>query len=110
MNMITDAFEQKIAEILRNLLLIEDDIELNPTEDLVSQIGLDSIEAFDAVAALHEIIGQAIPTDFNPKVSNSIRLLAEYIKTRFGQEGIDKIMAIDATALSANANDDALAA
>ncbi|MFO3795767.1 MAG: phosphopantetheine-binding protein [Anaerolineales bacterium] len=102
------ALEEKVTEILRALLKIEDDISLDVSADLVQQIGLDSIEAFDAVATVHEIIGQPIPNNFNPKVSNSIRLLAEYIQQEFGQEGAQKVLAADVADLLLNQEDDAL--
>jgi acyl carrier protein len=99
--------EQKIVAILRKLLMIEDDIELNPKADLVQQIGLDSIEAFDAVAVLHEIIGQAIPPTFNPKTSNSVERLSLYVLEQFGEEAAQKIIAVDVEELNM-AEDDSL--
>ncbi len=101
----SDALENKIAEILRSLLMIEDDIDLSVTADLVQQIGLDSIEAFDAVATVHEIIGQPIPNDFNPKVSNSIRLLAQYVRQQFGDAAVEKVLAVDPQSLAQQADD-----
>lgn len=100
--------EQKIVTILRKLLMIEDDIELNPKDDLVQQIGLDSIEAFDAVAVLHEIIGQSIPPTFNPKTSNSVELLSLYVLQQFGEEAARKIIDVNVDELSMAEADDSL--
>ncbi|MRV75691.1 hypothetical protein GJ700_28635 [Duganella sp. FT92W] len=102
------ALEQKIADILRKLLMIEDDIVLDVKADLVGQIGLDSIEAFDAVATLHEILGESIPTTFNPKASNSIDLLSTYIFQQFGDTGVGKILAVDIDELNMADADDSL--
>ena len=102
------ALETKVTEILRTLLKIEDDIDLDVSADLVQQIGLDSIEAFDAVATVHEIIGQPIPNNFNPRISNSIRLLAQYIHQEFGDIGVQKVLATDVAELFLNQEDDAL--
>ena len=100
--------EQKVAAILRKMLSIEDDIVLDVNADLVQQIGLDSIEAFDAVATLHEIIGEAIPNTFNPKISNSIGLLSEYVTQQFGQAGVDKLLAVNVDELDLSLSDDEL--
>jgi acyl carrier protein len=102
------ALEQKIADILRKLLMIEDDIVLDVKADLVGQIGLDSIEAFDAVATLHEILGESIPITFNPKASNSIDLLGSYIHEQFGETGVNKILAVDIDSLNMAEEDDSL--
>jgi len=94
------ALEIKLTAILRHILLIEGDVALVADAELVQQIGLDSIEAFDAVATLHEIIGQPIPTDFNPRVSNSIRLLAQYIEQQFGEPGVQRILEVDVNTIA----------
>lgn len=103
-----NAIELKISQLLRRLLVIEDDIDLDVEADLVQQIGLDSIEAFDAVATVHEIIGQPIPNDFNPKVSNSVRLLAKYVQDQFGDAGVQKVLAVDIDAIVSPEADEAL--
>lgn len=102
------ALELKLTTILRHILLIEDDVALAADAELVQQIGLDSIEAFDAVATLHEIIGQPIPTDFNPRVSNSIRLLAEYIERQFGEPGVQRILEVDVNSIAQSSADELL--
>lgn len=99
--------EAKLTAILRHILMIEDDVELAADAELVQQIGLDSIEAFDAVATMHEIVGQPIPTDFNPKVSNSIRRLAGYIAQQFGDAGVQRILEVDIASIAqASASDE----
>lgn len=100
--------EQKVAAILRKMLSIEDDIVLDVNADLVQQIGLDSIEAFDAVATLHEIIGEAIPNTFNPKISNSIGLLSEYVIQQFGEAGVAKLLTVNVDELDLSLSDDEL--
>lgn len=102
------ALETKLTAILRHILLIEDDVALAADAELVQQIGLDSIEAFDAVATMHEIIGQPIPTDFNPKVSNSIRRLAQYIEQQFGEPGVQRILEVDVNTIAQAAADEEL--
>lgn len=103
-----DQLETQITAILRNLLLIEDDITIDPNSDLVRQVGLDSIEAFDAVATIHEIIGKSIPNDFNPKISNSIHLLAQYVINQFGDSGVQKILEIDPASLRDQSQQDSI--
>lgn len=103
-----EALDRKIADILRKLLMIEDDIDLDVKADLVQQVGLDSIEAFDAVATLHEILGESIPTTFNPRTSNSISLLSQYIFDQFGIDGVRKVLLVNVDELNMVDSDDNL--
>lgn len=94
-NTLTTAFEEKTKVFLTKLLKLDDDIDLKLDADLIQQIGLDSIEAFDAVATMHELLDVAIPDDFSPKVVNSIRSLCGYVQTRFGQTAVERFLALD---------------
>ena len=67
------ALEHKLTTILRHILLIEDDVALAADAELVQQIGLDSIEAFDAVATLHEIIGHIRPAAQTARECSEVR-------------------------------------
>lgn len=89
------AFEQKTKKFLIKLLKLDDDIDLQVDGDLIKQIGLDSIEAFDAVASLHELLDVAIPDTFNPKVANSIRDLSRYVLETFGPDTAQLFIDID---------------
>ena len=60
------ALEDKLSAFLVKLLKLGPDVSLTPEGDLIQQIGMDSIEAFDAVATLHELLEAAIPDDFDP--------------------------------------------
>lgn len=88
-------FEAKTQAFLIKLLRLGDDIQLRVDEDLIKQIGLDSIEAFDAVASMHELLDVTIPDTFNPKVANSIRALSTYVLDTFGPEVARRFLAVD---------------
>lgn len=90
-----EAFEQKTKAFIIKLLKLGEDIDLKVDIDLVQQIGLDSIEAFDAVATMHELIGVAIPDDFNPRVVSTIRGLSRYVLDHYEKTAIDRFLALD---------------
>jgi acyl carrier protein len=73
---ISEAMEAKTTAFLMKLMKLGNDVHIDPTAELTEQIGLDSIEAFDAIATLHELLDLPIPDDLNPKVVNSIRSLS----------------------------------
>ncbi|HEY1256652.1 MAG TPA: phosphopantetheine-binding protein [Terracidiphilus sp.] len=77
-----------------------DDVQLDVDADLVNQIGIDSIEAFDAVASFHELLDLPIPDDFNPRMANSIRNLAAYLINTHGEEAAERFLALDLDAVA----------
>jgi acyl carrier protein len=91
----TAALESKIGAFLRKLLKLGDDVPLDAEADLVQQIGLDSIEAFDAVASFHELLNLPIPDDFNPRTANSIHNLSNYLMDRFGPDAAERFLDLD---------------
>lgn len=103
---LSDAFEQKTKAFIIKLLKLEEDIDLKVDVDLVQQIGLDSIEAFDAVATMHELIGVAIPDDFNPRVISTIRGLSQYVLDHYEKAAIDHFLALDLNTVSSIRKDE----
>lgn len=101
---------ERVEEIIRATLELGDDVVISPDANLVSEIGLDSIEAFESVAALHEILGARIPDDLDPKVLGTIREIAAYMFNKYDAEKIDAFMEIDIAArIASMRNDDELA-
>ena len=101
-----DAFEQKTKAFIIKLLKLEEGIDLKVEVDLVQQIGLDSIEAFDAVATMHELIGVAIPDDFNPRVISTIRDLSHYVLEHYDKAAIERFLALDLNTVASIRKDD----
>ncbi|AXE35903.1 hypothetical protein DK843_17285 [Chromobacterium phragmitis] len=95
------ALEDKLRAFLVRLLKLDEDQPLPADADLIQQIGLDSIEAFDAIATLHELLDAVIPENFNPKVVNSIRTLARYVLDAFGDEAARRFVALDLETVTA---------
>ncbi|WP_168194876.1 phosphopantetheine-binding protein [Chromobacterium phragmitis] len=95
------ALEDKLRAFLVRLLKLDEDQPLPADADLIQQIGLDSIEAFDAIATLHELLDAVIPENFNPKVVNSIRTLARYVLDAFGDEAVRRFVALDLETVTA---------
>ncbi len=89
------ALEDKLSAFLVKLLKLGPDVSLTPEGDLIQQIGMDSIEAFDAVATLHELLEAAIPDDFDPRVVSTVRGLATYVSSSFGTDMVKRFLAMD---------------
>ncbi len=92
---VRDALEKKLEAFIIHVLKLADDVKIDPEKNLIEQIGLDSIEALDALATLHELIGVSIPNQFNLKTLESLRSLANYILTQFGPEAAQRFLALD---------------
>jgi acyl carrier protein len=89
------ASEAKLRDFIRAVLKLGDDVEIEPDVSLIEQIGLDSIEAFDAVATLHELLGVSIPDDFDPKATATLRSLGQYLIDRFGTGVAQRLLELD---------------
>lgn len=100
------AFEDKLSAFIRRGLKLGDDVVIAADVDLGAQIGLDSIEAFDAVATLHELMQVSIPDDFNPRAVSTLRRLSEYVLRSFGDEAAQRFISIDLETIDFNRTDD----
>lgn len=94
------ALEAKLVAFIKSLLKLGEDTVVTPESNLVDEVGLDSIEAFEAVATLHDIMDVTIPEDFNAKSVTTVRQLATYIGGRFSQTEIDRLLVADVEELS----------
>lgn len=97
----SNALENKLVEFIKSLLMLEDDVVLTPETNLIEEVGLDSIEAFEAVATLHDIMDVTIPEDFNAKWVSSLRQLANYVETNYPAEAIARFLDADLAELAA---------
>lgn len=91
--------ENKLIAFIKEILKLGDDVEITPEAKLIDQIGLDSIEAFDAVATMHEIMGVVIPDDFSPKLVATVRDLGNFIVDRYESSAIGKFLEFDLATL-----------
>lgn len=85
----------KLRVYLSTILKLGPDIEIKPDVELVEQIGLDSIEAFDAIATLHDLLGVTIPHDFKPSSAATLNSLASYVIETFGEETAQRLAELD---------------
>lgn len=93
------ALEEKLTQFIREMFKLGDDVEIRPAESLIDQIGLDSIEAFEAIVTLHDAAGIDIPEDFSPLVINSVRELSGYIGRKYGDVVVDRVLNLDLSSL-----------
>lgn len=100
-----DAISTRVESIIRSTLGLGNDVFLTPDSDLVSEVGLDSIEAFEAVATLHDLLGVRVADDLDPKSIGSIRNIALYIADTCSPEVIENFMKLDLDARLAKMRD-----
>lgn len=91
----SEALVQRIEMIIRNVLALGDDVQLEPDAELITVVGIDSIEAFESVATLHEILEVRIPDDLDPKSISSIRGMADYLQLRYSGATLDRFMSMN---------------
>lgn len=102
----TNDISARVEAIIRSTLKLGSDVALLPESDLVSEVGLDSIEAFESVATLHELLGVRIPEDIDPKSVGTIKGITTYILERYSPEVVERFMTLDVEAKLALMHDD----
>lgn len=63
--------------------------------DLMDDLGMDSIEAFESISALHELIDAEIPQDLDPASITNIRDLSRFMLENYTTEQIEIILSDD---------------
>lgn len=86
-----------VEKVIRATLQLDDDVVLSPQSDLVNEIGLDSIEAFEAVATLHELMGVRIPDDIDPKAFTTIEKISQYLLDTYDSSTLKNFLDMDVT-------------
>ena len=95
MSAVEDSVSAQLVALVRATLDIGSDVRLDPEADLIAEVGLDSIEAFEVLAALHALLMTKIPKDIDPLTVRSIRGLSEYVRSRFSRESVDNFLGLD---------------
>jgi acyl carrier protein len=96
----------RVEEVIRLTLNLKDDVLLKGNSDLVNEIGLDSIEAFEAVATLHELLGVRIPDRLDPKSLATINSIAAHILNNYEQAKVEAFLSMDIRTHLASLQDD----
>ncbi|OGH01502.1 MAG: hypothetical protein A2600_11985 [Candidatus Lambdaproteobacteria bacterium RIFOXYD1_FULL_56_27] len=74
--------------------------QIDPTADLMDEVGLDSLEAFEMVITLHEFLGVDMPEDVDIKKVGNLRGIAQYIKDEYDTETVEQFMQRDVADLA----------
>jgi acyl carrier protein len=90
-----DEVAERLVFLIRSVLNLQDDIELTKDSDLLADVGIDSIEGFELIAALHGFIEVDIPEDMNPAIISSVTALAQFVLENYEIDKISRIMADD---------------
>ena len=92
---IDDELIERLKDYMVRVLKLGPDVEISPEASLIDQVGMDSLEAFDAIATLHELLGVSIPDTFNPKALDSLVSLAGYLSSSFPPEVVERFLTTD---------------
>lgn len=98
MSTLADNISAQLLTLVRATLDIGSDVDLRPDADLIAEVGLDSIEAFEVLAALHALLGARIPKDLDPQVVRSVRGMSDYVLNRFAPEVVEQLVETDIAA------------
>ena len=99
-----DILEKRMVDFIDTLFNSEEkniDIKnLDVNADLIEEIGLDSLEAFETIIALHEFLGVEMPEDIEVETISTLHGIANYILENYDQEIIVKFMKRDLSELA----------
>ena len=82
--------ETKIKEMLEIMFKLSPEhiAGIDRTANLFDQIGIDSLEAFDAIVTLHDLLEEEIPRDIDPTTIGTLEKLGVYLVEKYPQEKI----------------------
>ncbi len=92
---VIDQLSARVEKVIRTALQLGSDVVLRPDSDLVNEIGLDSIEAFEAVATLHDLMGVRIPDDIDPKSFATVEKIASYVLASYDAATVRAFLEMD---------------
>jgi acyl carrier protein len=98
MSTLADNVSAQLLTLVRATLDIGSDVDLRADADLIAEVGLDSIEAFEVLAALHALLGARIPKDLDPQVVRSVRGMSDYVLNRFAPDVVEQLVEADIAA------------
>lgn len=98
-----EVLEDRIKDFMEALFNADEETinikTIGVNADFIEEIGLDSLEAFETVIALHEFLDVEIPEDIDIESVSSLHNIANYILTTYDQETIESFLEKDLTEL-----------
>nr|WP_297353950.1 phosphopantetheine-binding protein [uncultured Caldimonas sp.] len=85
----------QVERVIRATLRLKDDVMLRRDANLVEEVGMDSIEAFESVATLHDLLGARIPDRLDPKSLSTIDGIATYVGQSHDAERVQAFLALN---------------
>lgn len=99
-----EMLESRIIEFLKILFGSNDDSpdfkDIDVNADLISEVGFDSLEAFETVVALHNFLEVDMPEDIEIDSISSIHNIAEYLFNTYDQDTIKEFLNKDLSELA----------
>ncbi|SCK08452.1 acyl carrier protein [Vogesella sp. LIG4] len=62
---------------------------IQPDQNLFQEAGIDSLEAFEAVIAIHELLGVEIPKEIDPSRLGTLDSISTYLQEQYPPEVLD---------------------
>ncbi len=101
----TEDLNVRVEDVIRKLvghmfsIPAEQISKVDSDADFFSQMGIGSLEAFDAVVTLHEILDVEIPREIDPESLSTLRQLSAYIVAAYPEGKIRMLLDKDVEAL-----------
>lgn len=90
-----DHIAAQVERVIRATLRLKDDVVLRRDANLVDEVGMDSIEAFESVATLHDLLGARIPDRLDPKSLSTVDSIATYIAQSHDAERVQAFLTLN---------------
>lgn len=91
---VSNQISEKIMLILKETQeLTHEEVEkIDWDGDLMTQVGFDSLQAFNMVTTLHEMMEAELPEGIDPSSITSVNEISKYIIDNYDRNIIDKII------------------
>lgn len=87
----------RVLEVIQLMFNIDQSVigAVDSGEDLFDQTGIDSLQAFEAIIMLHDLIGDEVPRDIDPGSIATLDDIAAYLDGRYPAERLRPLFDAD---------------
>ncbi|HLO76006.1 MAG TPA: hypothetical protein VK196_06065 [Magnetospirillum sp.] len=95
------AIKEVVLQTLQAMFKLDPGLvsRIDSSANLFDQIGIDSLQAFEAIITLHDIIEEEIPRDIDPNTISTLDTLAVYLDTHYSREHLQSLFDKDIAAI-----------
>lgn len=92
---IINKLAEKTGKVLKGILNMSPEEVISLDGDLVEEVGIDSIEAFELLATVHEILNKKIPETLDRNAVTTLSAIGKYIAETFDKETVKNFLEMD---------------